>query len=86
MSISDYTLRTWGKIQAAHYLDDLEARCQTLANNPALGERCDDIRPGLRRLENGRHVVFYRLEDGYILVIRILHQSMLSLRHLADEP
>ena len=57
MSISDYTLRKWGKIQAARYLDELEARCQTLANDPALGQRCDDVRPGLGRLEHGKHVV-----------------------------
>jgi toxin ParE1/3/4 len=86
LSISDYTLRTWGKIQAVRYLDDLEACCQTLAYNPALGRPCDDVRPGLRRLEHGKHVVFYRREGRYILIIRILHQSMLSVRHLTNEP
>jgi antitoxin ParD1/3/4 len=43
-----------------------------------LGRPCDDIRPGLRRMEHGKHVVFYRLQKpGGILVVRILHQRML---------
>jgi plasmid stabilization system protein ParE len=37
LSIGDYTLRKWGKAQATRYLGELEACCQTLALNPALG-------------------------------------------------
>ena len=32
LSIGDYTLRTWGKIQAAHYIGELQVCCQTLAD------------------------------------------------------
>jgi toxin ParE1/3/4 len=56
-----------------------------LAGNPALGRSCDDVRRGLRRMECGRHVVFYRQDAGGILVSRILHQSMLPERHAFDE-
>ena len=47
-----------------------------------LGRCSDDVRPGLRRMECGKHVMFYRLRkaDG-ILVVRILHQRMLPERH-----
>ena len=55
-----------------------------LADNPALGRTCDDVRPGLRRMESGRHVVFYREDAGGILVSRILHQRMLPERHVID--
>ncbi len=81
LGIGEYTLRTWGKAQTARYLADLETFCQALADNPALGRTCDDIRPGLRRLEHGKHVVFYRQEHTGILIVRILHQSMLPERH-----
>ena len=84
-SIADYTLRTWGKDQADRYLGKLEVCCQMLADNPALGRLCDDIRPGLHRLEHGRHVVFYRRERTGILVSRILHQRMLPDRHAIDD-
>jgi toxin ParE1/3/4 len=86
LSIGKYTLRTWGKVQAARYLRELEAVCQTLADNPALGRTCDDIRPGLRRTEHGKHVVFYRREPTGILISRILHQSMLPDRHDLGHP
>jgi len=86
----EYSLRTWGAAQAAPYIDELQDCCQALADNPGLGRRCDDVRPGLRRLEQGKHVVFYRQEPGGILVSRILHQRMLPDRRLTgdqqDEP
>ena len=86
LDIGAYTLRTWGKRQAARYLRELESCCKTLAGSPDLGRRCDEIRPGLRRLEHGRHVVFYRKERGGILVARILHQRMLPDRHSSGDP
>lgn len=84
-SIGDYTLHTWGKTQAARYLGELEVCCQTLADNPALGRLCQDVRPGLHRLEHGKHVVFYRQERGGGLVSRILHQRMLPERPPIDD-
>jgi toxin ParE1/3/4 len=56
-----------------------------LAGNPALGRSCDYVRPDLRRMECGRHVVFYREDAGGILVSRILHQGMLPGRHAIDD-
>jgi toxin ParE1/3/4 len=85
LSIGDYTLRKWGKAQAALYLGELEVCCQMLADNPASGRLCDDIRPGLRCHEHGRHVAFYREERGGILISRILHQRMLAERHAIDD-
>jgi len=85
LSIGDYTLRTCGSAQASRYLAELEVCCQMLADNPMLGRLCDDVRPGLRRLEHGKHVVFYRHERGGVLVSRILHQRMLPDRHAIDD-
>jgi toxin ParE1/3/4 len=85
LSIADYTLREWGKTQAARYIDELEVCCEKLADNPALGRACDEFRPGLHRHEHGKHVLFYREERGGILVSRILHQRMLPERHTLDD-
>jgi toxin ParE1/3/4 len=84
-NIGAYTLRTWGEAQADRYLAQLEACCQRLADNPALGRACDEIRPGLRRMEQGRHVVFYREEAGGVLISRILHQRMLLEQQDIDD-
>ena len=78
LSIGAYTIRTWGESQAVRYVDELETCCQKLADNPALGRSCDYVRPGLRRMEQGKHVVFYRRQaDGDILITRFLHAKML---------
>jgi toxin ParE1/3/4 len=81
LSIGEFTLREWGKSQAARYLGEIETCCQMLADNTALGRPCDHVRPGLRRHEHGKHVLFYRRERNGILVSRILHQRMLPERH-----
>ena len=85
LGIAEYTLRTWGKDQTALYLNELEACCRRLADSPALGRACDEIRPGLHRLEHGKHVVFFRQERGGILVSRILHEGMLPERHPIED-
>lgn len=78
--IFDYTVDTWGEQQAERYIDEL-ARCfQLLADSPGLGRACDLISPGIRRYEQGKHVIFFKPERSGIIVSRILHQSMLPLR------
>jgi toxin ParE1/3/4 len=84
MDIARHTLQRWGEDQAIRYINDLETCCRQLVGNPDLGRACDNIRPGLRRMEHGRHVVFYRQEPGGVLVSRILHQRMLPGRHALD--
>jgi toxin ParE1/3/4 len=82
--IGSYTLRAWGEAQTIRYLDALEACCQMLADDPG-GRPCDDVRPGLYRKEQGKHVVFFRREPEGIKVSRILHERMLPGRHLFDD-
>ncbi len=84
LSIGEYTLREWGKPQAALYLGEIETCCRMLAENPSLGRTCDYVRPGLRRHEHGKHVVFYRQEANGILISRIPHQQMLPDKHDID--
>jgi toxin ParE1/3/4 len=85
LSIGAYTLRVWGEAQTDRYLGELEACCQLLAENPGLGRPCDYVRTGLRRMEHGKHVVFYHPEPGGILVSRLLHQGMLPGSHAIDD-
>jgi toxin ParE1/3/4 len=86
LSIGGYTLHTWGEAHAYRYIGELEACCQMLADNPAIGRSCDDVRSGLRRMEHGKHVVFYRLQEHTgILVVRILDQCMLAERQAIDD-
>jgi toxin ParE1/3/4 len=85
LRIGEYTLHKWGEAHTIRYISELEVCCQMLAENPALGRRCDDIRRGLRRYEHGKHVLFFREMPRGILIARILHQRMLPERHVFDD-
>jgi toxin ParE1/3/4 len=85
LGIATYTLNTWGQDQTVSYIDGLEACCRRLVSNPKLGRACDQVRPGLRRMEYGRHVLFYRVEAEGIVLSRILHQRMLPRQKTIDE-
>lgn len=78
--IFDYTVDTWGEQQAEKYIEELAACFQLLADSPGLGRACDLISPGIRRFEQGKHVIFYKPERDGIIVSRILHQRMLPAR------
>jgi len=39
---------------------------------------------GLRRFEHGKHVVFYRIVAGGILIVRVLHQRMMPVKPLFE--
>jgi toxin ParE1/3/4 len=84
-SIAEHTLTTWGERQCARYINALQTCCEQLAANPKLGKACDSIRPGLRCFSQGRHVVFFAVETGGILVARVLHDRMLPNLHLVDD-
>ena len=84
LNISAYTLRTWGQEQASKYLEELEACCQRLTLDPELGSSCHEVRPGLRRVKQGKHLVFFRRDPDGIVISRILHERMLPGLHSLD--
>jgi toxin ParE1/3/4 len=86
--IGIYTRDRWDENQATRYLTALDGCFHRIAEHPLLlGHACDDIRPGYRRAEQGSHVVFYKLDENGLLIVRVLHRKMLPKRHLkpADE-
>jgi toxin ParE1/3/4 len=76
-NIGRYTLQTWGKQQRNHYLRALDDRFQWLAKHPSLGTARSDIGEGYHSFLQGRHLIFYILNDqGGIDIIGIPHASM----------
>ena len=57
---------------ADHLIDALSDRCQALALNPHMGRRRDELRPGLRSFSHGRYVIFYRIGDPEVQIVRVL--------------
>jgi len=79
-TIARYTLEIWGVDQAIRYARSLRDTFQILAENPRMGRPCAAISPGLRRHEQGKHVVFYRVTPGGVRIVRILHQQMIPAK------
>lgn len=87
VDIGEYTLQTWSEAQTTRYLSAIAKCCERLAENPMLGRACDEISPGLRRMRESHHEIFYRRHGAGIRVVRILHTSMLPNGRLGeDEP
>ena len=80
--IVKYAIQNWGLNQASAYPSDLRLCLDQIAAYPFSRRPCSTIPVGYRRVECGRHVVFYRImEDGDVLVSRVLHSGMLPQRH-----
>ena len=82
IDIWQYSYDKWGADKAAEYLMQLNAGMQGLTNNPQLGKSREHIRIGYRSIQINHHVIYYRLGDKFIDIIRVLHESMLPTKHL----
>ncbi|MBL8909708.1 MAG: type II toxin-antitoxin system RelE/ParE family toxin [Archangium sp.] len=80
--IAAFTEDRWGERQAERYIRLLDAHLRALSDRPTPGKRCDDVKPGLRRISVGRHVIFFRVGKTVITVLRVLHDQMLPRLHL----
>jgi len=77
-----YTLKEWGSEQANRYTDELTEAFDQLTKNPKIATPCDRIRKGYRRSQVGRHAIYFRQTNYGIVVVRVLHDRMLSTLHL----
>lgn len=75
-AIWDYTSENWDEAQAERYVTRLRSAIESLAKHSRPGRACNEIRPGYRKLLVGSHLLFYRMNDSGIEVVRILHQRM----------
>ena len=64
------------------YLDELVAGIEELSTHPELGYSREDIRTGYRSLNVSQHIVFYRITNEEVQIIRVLHKSVDVQRHL----
>ena len=81
-AIARYTRQKWSTAQAKTYLALIAERIVHLARRPRLGKKREDVAPGYRSLPVGRHLIFYRIDDNAVIVVRVLHQSMDLRLHL----
>jgi toxin ParE1/3/4 len=72
----------WRLEQAVRYTDLLTAAFQALAESPKSAPTGDHIRHGYRRRNVERHMIYFRITDYGIAIIRVLHDRMDAPQHL----
>lgn len=69
--IWDYTADRWDEDQADRYLLQIRLAIETVASNPSRSRPCDNIRRGYRKYSAGSHMLFIRITDGGVEVVRV---------------
>jgi len=85
-SIREYTVEQWGERQDEIYSDRLWQRFEEiLADAPSYRFR-PDLFPGCQIASEGRHVILFRVYNGVLQVVRVLHSAMDFKRHIGLHP
>ena len=71
--IFDYTVDEFGFDQAEKYLLEIEEIFQNLIINPQIGKKRDEIKQDLYSFPKDNHIIFYRILDNHIRIVRVLH-------------
>ena len=70
-----YSIDSWGLDQAIKYRDQVKQAINTLAQSPEYTRARDDVRPGYRAYKVGKHLIFFRQANGWVEIVRILHEQ-----------
>jgi toxin ParE1/3/4 len=86
-NILQFTLDSWGEKQFEVYLSFFQETFDSIQKDPEclLSQGRDEIFKACRSIRSGHHVVFYRLKNKNIEIIRILHEKMDFSRHFEEE-
>ena len=83
--IFDYGEWHFGLDKAVSYLEKFDVLFAELVNYSELGRKHDEIKSGLRGFPLESHIVFYRVLDDHVRILRVLHGSR-YLTSFLDEP
>ena len=69
-----YGAREWSQDVSDAHGQTIWQSWSRLLQHPELGRLRDDLIPGLRSIVINPHVVFYRVSDDAIEIVRVIHQ------------
>lgn len=78
-----YSEEQWGAARAEMYEEEIHSALETLCDLPRIGIRREGFAYDVRFYLMGSHVIVYRICEGHLHVLRILHQRMKVGNHLA---
>jgi toxin ParE1/3/4 len=58
---------------AVRFVEKLRAKCLPLAENPFVGEDCSLLRPRMRRITHAGYLIFYRVDETSVEIVRVVH-------------
>lgn len=73
--IFDFTMTEFGFEQAEKYFNEIEDVFQSLLINQELGKKRNEIKEGLYSFTKDNHIIFYRILNNHIRIVRVLHGS-----------
>lgn len=80
--IFEYTVQTWGINQAHIYQDTLFHGMSQICNEPKIGSEYQFAKGEYRKLNIGKHLLFYKHDKAKCVITRVLHERMDYDSHL----
>ncbi len=71
-----YTVKKWSVDQADRYYNLIFDEINFICKNINAGKSMEHVRKGYRSSNVKSHLIFYRIQNNTIEVIRILHEQM----------
>lgn len=71
-----YTSEKWSVAQADRYYFLIIEEIEYVCENPNTGRNMDHVRKGYRASKVKSHLIFYRINNANVEVVRILHERM----------
>lgn len=79
-----FTKKTWTEQQADRYYQLIVDEIQFIVKSPYMGIQYEKVRAGYRASKVKSHLIFYKLHNDQVEIIRILHVRMNLLDHLVE--
>jgi toxin ParE1/3/4 len=76
ISIWKWGAAEWSEDVADRHLFEIEHACERLMDDPMFGKARDELIVGVRSVPVRPHIVFYRIANRQIEIVRVLHQRM----------
>lgn len=72
-AIYQFSVLQWGLAKAELYLEQIKYNVNLLLEHPFMGLERTDLLNGIRSLAVERHIIFYRIVENQIMIVRVLH-------------
>ena len=57
---------------ARRLINRIKQQCKLLADFPEMGQKCDELEPDLRSFPVENYIIFYRLIDDGVQIVRVI--------------